>query len=244
VYGPELAPWVEKHHKRLEESNLLFMMQSGQRAGIIQFRGRAIHGGEAEKLFKELQEEIERDHKTKADFDARMLTAHLALARHGGMPEQQEMERRYRFHMVIQNMHKEIMQGMNDVHATLNFAGSRGELSPQEFADVKSWLNQAVAKLQVALEDAQKHTIPALKNMSDGQSLGGFLLPKQLILGLLDEGQSIDGLWVQRLLAQLGEVQDKLARLLFKSMGGILALQERIVAGFQQNATTISAPSP
>lgn len=39
---------------------------------------------------------------------------------------------------------------------------------------------------------------------------------------------TLDGGWIQEFLSQIGEVLEKMARALFKSLGGLLALQERI----------------
>ena len=65
------------------------------------------------------------------------------------------------------------------------------------------------------------------------------------------DAQTIDPSWIQQFLAQLGEVQDKLKRLLFKSLGGILAAQDQIVqqwkaswAGAAGAATGVAVGQP
>jgi hypothetical protein len=64
--------------------------------------------------------------------------------------------------------------------------------------------------------------------MTPGDKLGPFLLSEKLIEKLPADSTSLDGTYVNQLMNQMGEVIDKSARILFKSLGGLLALQERI----------------
>ena len=64
--------------------------------------------------------------------------------------------------------------------------------------------------------------------MTAGEPLGPFLLSEPLIKNLTAGTQTLDGNWINALMSQMGEVIDKLRRILFKSLGGILALQESL----------------
>jgi hypothetical protein len=86
------------------------------------------------------------------------------------------------------------------------------------------------------LKEADALRLPALKNMKASEPLGPFLLGQPLLEPL---GHSIDGAWIGRLLEQLGEVIDKTKRIHFRSLGGILTLQEQIA---EQWAAAHAAP--
>ncbi|AMV28675.1 hypothetical protein VT84_29995 [Gemmata sp. SH-PL17] len=78
--------------------------------------------------------------------------------------------------------------------------------------------------------------------MTAGAPLGPFLLAEPLMDNLSEFTSSLDGGWVQRLMSQKGEVIDKAARVLIKSLGGLLVLQERLTE--QWNAERALARPP
>jgi hypothetical protein len=96
-------------------------------------------------------------------------------------------------------------------------------------------LRQASQKVIDTLDESERFRIPALKNMTAGESLRDFLLQKSVVGVLAAAQDTIDPTWIPRFLAQTAEVQDKLRRLLFKSMGAILILQEQILQKHQNS---------
>ena len=54
------------------------------------------------------------------------------------------------------------------------------------------------------------------------------IISEKLVKSLHPDTQTLDGAWIGQLMNQMGEVIDKSARILFKSLGGILALQDRL----------------
>jgi hypothetical protein len=144
----------------------------------------------------------------------------------------EELVSRYRFHLGIQEMHRLVLQATQETHNTLAYAGGR-ELSQEEFAYVRDMLRQASQKVSDTLDESERFRIPALKNMTAGESLRDFLLQKSVVGVLAAAQDTIDPTWIPRFLAQTAEVQDKLRRLLFKSMGAILILQEQILQKHQ-----------
>ena len=56
----------------------------------------------------------------------------------------------------------------------------------------------------------------------------GDMMNQRLLPALSKSANSLDGKWIGQLLEQLGEVIDKAKRIHFKSLGGILALQEKL----------------
>lgn len=227
IYGPALKPWVEAHHQRLQDSDQLALLQAGQLASV-QLRGQTIPPQQAGRLLEELQKEIEKDQQTKADLDRRVFLAYHRLARELEPGVGADLLERYRFHISIQGFHRAVVQAVNEAQYALNYAGGRGELSPQEFADLRHCLQRSAQTLRDTLASADRLRIPTLRNMPTRTRLGPFLLNKEPMLVLGDEANSIPPVWINDLFVQTGEVLDKLRRLLFKSLGGILTLQEQI----------------
>ncbi len=122
------------------------------------------------------------------------------------------------------------------VGAVLNFLQSlkSSQLDTEAFREILAILRETHHVLRDALKSAEDMTIPALKNMTAGEPLRPFLLEKRLIEGLSKYDQSFNTRWIAKLLDQMNEVQKKVDRLHFKSLGGILALQERIATECQQ----------
>lgn len=103
----------------------------------------------------------------------------------------------------------------------------RQDLRIAIFGWVLSAIVWVVRKVLELLASSEELRFPKLRNMNEGEPLRAFLLQQPVVPSRPTEG-SIDGAWVQLLLDQLAEIDDKLARLYFKSMGGLLALQEEI----------------
>jgi hypothetical protein len=96
------------------------------------------------------------------------------------------------------------------------------------------------------LAEAEKLRLPAMKNMTAGQQLREFLMDQPPVRELTGREQSLDGKWIGKLLQQMGEVVEKLQRIHFKSLGGILGLQEKIAEQWKTRAATaepLLAPS-
>src|SRR5262249_55780581 len=240
VYGPELKTWVEANSKRLGEFDLLAGLKAGQftlRDGVLKFRDRDYRPSEAARLLEEVQKELDEDQRYKRVLDGRVFRLHWQLANHLGRSDELALAERYRTHLVLQRLHQQIVQAGQDTQAALNYASGRRELSPEDFAGLRDLLRQSVWKLFDVLKEAGKVRLPQLKNMPAGQRLGDFPRQKEAVPALDPQAQRIDPEWIRLYLAQLGEVQDKLKRLLFKSLGGILATQEQVARDWAAKST-------
>jgi hypothetical protein len=129
----------------------------------------------------------------------------------------------------LQTLHQQIVQGQGEAQAALSYAGSRRQLNPEEFGGVRELLQQASKKLYDTLQAAEPLRLPEMRNIPAGTSLRDFLLQKDIVEHLTSMTQTIEPGWITRFMGQIMEVQDKLKRILFKSLGGILAAQERMV---------------
>jgi len=92
--------------------------------------------------------------------------------------------------------------------------------------------------------------MPPLTNIEPGAPLGKLLLSRKLIRNLKPEEQSLSGEWINKFLAQMGEVLDRAQRMLFKSLGGLLAHEEalaerwRAATDGQERKDTMPSPVP
>ena len=75
---------------------------------------------------------------------------------------------------------------------------------------------------------SEELTLPAFKNLPAGQALRRFLLEKSLVDGLSKYERRITQRWITKMLNQFNEMKSKVDRIHFKSLAGILSLQERI----------------
>jgi hypothetical protein len=237
MFGPALQTWVKEHCLRLDEHDFLAGLQANTvqlKTSTLDFRGQAHTPAAVPALLEGVQKELKDDQAHTADIDGQVLRIHRQLAYRQDAKLGEELVSRYRFHLGIQEMHRLVLQATQETHNTLAYAGGR-ELSQEEFAYVRGMLRQASQKVIDTLDESERFRIPALKNMTAGESLRDFLLQKSVVGVLAAAQDTIDPTWIPRFLAQTAEVQDKLRRLLFKSMGAILILQEQILQKHQNS---------
>ncbi len=238
MFDPALQTWVKEHWQRLDEHDLLAGVQAGRlqlKANTVDFRGKSHPPAAIPKLLEQVQQELQDDQAYQADIDALVLRIHRQLAYEQDSGRGEELVARYRFHLGIQQLHRAVAQAAQEAHGALAFAGGR-KLSQEEFAYVRDTLRNAAQKVFDTLNESARYRMPALKNMRVGESLRDFLLEKAVVDDLGAAQESIDPTWIQRFLAQTAEIQDKLRRLLFKSMGAILLVQEQIRQQHQNGA--------
>jgi Zn-dependent protease with chaperone function len=238
MFGPEMQTWIKEHSQRLDEHDLLAGVKAGTlqlKTNTVDFRGQAHPPAAVSSLLEQVQAELKDDQAYAADIDAFVLRIHRQLAYALDEPLAKELVARYRFHLGVQELHRSVLQAIQEAHGALGYAGG-AELSPEGFAYVRDTLRTAARRIFDTLDESGRYRIPALKNMSEGDSLRDFLLQKAVVSQLGATQDSIDPIWIQRFLAQAAEIQDKLRRLHFKSMGALLQLQEQIRRRHQSSA--------
>jgi Zn-dependent protease with chaperone function len=240
LYGEELAAWMKEHNRRLEEYNLLQGLCQGRlklTGGDLDFRGRFYEPAEAERLLKKVDAELTEDDRWLATLDRKVFLIHYQTAPRAGEPAAaRELAERYRFHVAVQRLLRGLMRHEGAVGATVQFLSSRRQLEPEHFREALAVFREAHQALTDVLRDARDLALPPLKNMTPGESLRPFLLAKRLVYELRPDEYQLPGTWIQKFLDQLGEVLGKLRRVHFKSLGGILSLQERIACRFLASA--------
>jgi Zn-dependent protease with chaperone function len=232
LYGGGLETWMTEHASLEEEYGVLSGLRDGQRVvtgNTFKFRGRRYDLTEVDRLLKKVNRELDEDRQWLSELDRRVFLTHyqMGLGLDGKLAR--ELLTRYEFHLALQKIARNLAVQQSALESTLSFLSGRSRrLSEAEFGEVLNIFREAHVVLTDSLNTADRLLLPALKNMTAGEPLGYFLLDQKMVKGFWPKASSIDGKKVQKFLQQMGEVQDKVRRIHFKSLGGILALQERI----------------
>jgi Zn-dependent protease with chaperone function len=241
LYNDVLKDRMAVHRERQQECDLLARLANGAvelTGKDFQFRGARYKAKEASQWLTEVQKELDEDFVWMGALDRQVLLVHLDMARPLQQNERAELEDRYRFHLGLQQIHRELSAQNQQVQVTLGQLAGAREIPQEQFQAVIQTLQQAHDVLKEKLEAADDMRLPAMKNMQVGEPLGPFLLSQPLVHRPQQGQSSLDGAWIGQFLGQLGEVMDKARRIHFKSVGGILALQEKIVERWTALSTT------
>jgi Zn-dependent protease with chaperone function len=233
LYNVEVKHRAQLHNKRLEEYNLLLAVSRGwhkPKNGDLEFRGEIYDTQDAKRLLRKVDKELEQDHEWLKDLDRRVFQMYFQMALHLSQEVAEDLFRRYRFHLNLQSIWKDLKAQDAPVNAAVSFLQNlkSNRLESHHFQEALSIFRDAHHALREALHASEDLTIPALKNMPAGQPLRPFLLERRLVEGLSKYEQSLSPKWINKLLDQMRQVQKKVDRVHFKSLGGILALQERV----------------
>ena len=175
-----------------------------------------------------MREEIDGDFAWMHRLDREAFRVHYAMAAQLGEDERKELEDRYRFHLAAQDVHLTLTGWRGHAQNVLNGIAGQRQVAQAQFQEAVGALRGAREALRAQLEAADALRLPPLTNMKAGGRLGTFLLDKDVVRDLPEGTTSLDGAWIGGLFNQYGEVLDRLARVLFKSLGGVLAVQERV----------------
>lgn len=234
--GETLRDRMAAHRKRQEEANRLTGLSRGfvALAGKdFEHRGNRYGLADAKRLLTQVEEEISRDFDWMYLHDRTAFCVHYAMAWQLGAGRADELEARYRFHFGVQAIHQALAVWPNHVQATLAALGGARQVSPEQFQQALGVLRACRTVLNEQLGAADALKVPVLTNMTEGAALGPYLFSGALIKNLPAHATSMDGKWINDLMTQVTQVIDKSARILFKSLGAILILQDRIAAEWQ-----------
>jgi hypothetical protein len=233
LYNAEVKHRSQLYYKRIEELNFLTAVQNGwhkPKDGELEFRGEIYEPDDAKRLLKKVDKELEKDHKWLEEHDRQVFMTYFQMALHINQEVAEELYRRYDFHLELQNIWFELQKQNRPVQAAITFLNSQqsGQMQSHHFQELLNIFRDAHKTMRSMLKSSQELTLPALKNLPVGQPLRPFLLEKSLVDGLSKHEQRISERWIMRLLDQFNEMKAKVDRIHFKSLAGILALQEKI----------------
>jgi Zn-dependent protease with chaperone function len=231
LYSDDLKARMEAHQARQEDLRRVALLAHGAAeltGKDFHFRGVRYRAPDAGQLLEQVQKELDQDFDWMSGLDRQVFLVHHAMARQIGDAVRAELEERYRFHLALQAIHGLLTARQGDVNATLDHLAGRHELAEHEFQATLAILGGAHDALWDAIKAAGSLHLPALKNVTPGAPLSPMLLTSPLMPRVFAHDTSLDGKLIGRLLEQLGEVLDKAQRIHYKSLGGILALQEKL----------------
>jgi hypothetical protein len=229
---------------RREEYNLLAGLASGElelKGDDLEFRGRKYEAKEAKRLLKKVDKELEEDREYLKSLDRRAFLVYYQMAVQVDEKLARELANRYDFHVTCQDMLRKLGAEKEHLGGCLAFLEGKNELHQDEFRAALKAFRDAHKSLTKTLDIADELPLPELKNMKKGKPLGAFLLDKRLVYRLDRDETSLRGEWIAKFLGQLSEVHQKLHRIHFKSLGGILLLQDRIYQQWKEQLASLPA---
>jgi Zn-dependent protease with chaperone function len=200
----------------------------------FEFRGRQLASTEAARCLEVVREELDEDYRRLAGFDCEVFVLHAQLARQEGKEE--ELYQHYRFHCEVQRLHRALWQEKSQLDAVLGFLATHKAVHVQELGQVYHALCAVRGGLEAVLTSAAALPVPALKHLTAGKPLHGYLTTEPVISELESVEMALDSTWIGTLRRQLETVFDRLNRIQFKSLGGILALQEHLAEEWGRRA--------
>ncbi|MCI0685448.1 MAG: hypothetical protein L0Y71_25385 [Gemmataceae bacterium] len=247
LYGPWLKELLAKERRLNEECAALTRAVHERKP--LTLRGETHGPVAAGQLLDKLARELDRVHRRLGEQDRIVFQVHYAMAEVCGASGAftEEMLARYGFHAGVQRIFRRLRDTQQELAGMLDYLATRRQLEPKEFQEVIQSLQGTHHTLRAALDDAAKLRLPRLNNMVQGQPLNEFLLPEPLVSNLADNTQHLDGVWTQRLQHQLAVILDRVRRIHFKSLGGILAVHDQIAEtwrGARAAASTAAAAPP
>jgi hypothetical protein len=186
---------------------------------------------DAQRLLDQLNAELEQDRRWLAELDRDVLVTHFQMALHLSPELAGDLVARYCFHIELQKIWQELRNHDAPVTEATAFLQQRKthRLDNASFQKALPVFRAAHHVLRDVLRKAENLPIPPLTNMIAGQPLRKVLLESKLVNAVSKHDRTLSGKWIHTLGGQMREVQKKVDRVHFKSLGGILALQERIV---------------
>lgn len=249
LFNAEVKHRSQMYYKRIEEFHLLNAVQNGwtrPKNDELEFRGEVYEPDDAKRLLKKVDKELEKDNRWLEEQDKRVFMTYFQMALHINQAVAEELYKRYDFHLELQNIWYELQKQNPPIQAAINFLNSQesSQLQSHHFQELLEIFREAHKTMKKMLKTTEEMILPALKNLPAGLALRPFLLEKNLIDGLSKYEQSINNRWINKLLDQYHEMKAKVDRIHFKSLAGILALQERIGGECTKRWSKLPAAKP
>ena len=240
----EVKERMEAHKSRHEEAGKLAQLVHGGvqlRGRDFEHRGSRFQLAEARYLLKDVEAEIDRDYEWMHVLDRAVFHVHYAMAAQLGVGDLGALEERYRFHLALQALYSQLTVHNAHVQRILAEISGQRQVQQQQFQEVIASLRQAHTTLDEQLAVADEMILPALTNITAGARLGPYLLGDKLVKNIPSETTTLEGAWIQRFLSQMGEVIDRTQRMVFKSLGGLLAFEESLAERWHEKQSNAEA---
>jgi hypothetical protein len=198
--------------------------------GEFKFRGEYYPRRQLKDLLCLVDEQLGEDRQWLEMQDQKVFIVHYHMARHLGADLASELLKRYEFHLEVQKILRNLDEHFIPVRAVAEFwnncAGK--QVDQRVFISILESLRAAHQALALGLQMSEMLLLPKLKNVVPGEPLRRYLLDKNLVSGFSSFDMMIKGKQVGKLVQQFQHIHKRAVRIHFKSLGGILALQERV----------------
>jgi Zn-dependent protease with chaperone function len=193
----------------------------------------------AKRLLKDLEQKLDKADEWFDSLDRRAYLVFVQMAYRVHNDFYFDLVNRYRFHMAVQGIFKSAKYHEGRAFFHWNMVTGSDQIHPDDVVELMHVLREARSALKKILREARELDMPAMKNFEEGDRLADFLLDQDLISELPET--YVKGKWLDKLLRQLDQVRRKAARLHWKSLGGILRLQEEIAGKFLAKTQPVAA---
>lgn len=248
----ELKAKVEAYTAKQAEFQVLQGLLRGElkpKGKTFPFRDRDYMLKDVERLMQMVDNELEADLKQLHEIDRQVLLAHwsaalrLDEARQTGGRWTNELLERYRFHLSLQGLLEKMLGEQNRLNAVLGVLLNNEQLSPEDFREVCGALESIRQGAEKCQEEARSLRTPELTNVPGGSSLYSLIIDRdERPLPPIAE-QEVSGEWISRLANRCEAVLGRVRRVHFKSLGSLLAFQERLIAQCKPNAQPAAEPA-
>ncbi len=223
LYGEYLDAGLARIKNRQEEVVELVNIVQATSGKSFTYKDKKYKKEEAERIYKELHNELDKEWEWYADFDKKVLAIHLYMAKKKNMKkEEDELLERYEFQLKLQEFRQRVHSVQEAIGEFVQEVSER-DIMEDEVRELKGKLSQMRRTFLQVLDEAAVTEMPTFSNMEDMAELNVFLLPEKPV-----RIAEFSGDWLNEFGPQLDTVASRLVRLHFKSIGNILTLQERI----------------
>jgi Zn-dependent protease with chaperone function len=195
------------------------------------------------RKLEELKEKQDENWEWFKSFDRRVYLLHVQMASAADPEAKDELVERYRFQLEVQRLYQESRAAFNKADSYLGafFAAQRGEIQlPPDFnGELIQVFREQWKVLKTIIKAAKDISMPALKNFEEGENLAGFILEGKMVPE--PPLSHVKFAWIYKLMDQLQGVKNRCVRLHFKSLGGILKLQEQIATKWKAGREPVAA---
>ncbi len=232
---PDLKKKVETYRKLQEEHRLLGALKSGKlvlKERTFSFRNQDRTAADVIRLFDQVGKELDAEIESLNALDRRAYLAHRSLASRldgaAGGPRDSELLTRYRFHMSGQRVLLDVLGQHSRFRSVLQFISQKPVLEEQEFHSVRKALGEIRRTIDDRVEETKSIKCPELTNISAGATLHSLISDRDYRYLMPFAGDRIPNEWLEKLSTRVEGVLARSLRVYFKSLGGLLACQERL----------------
>jgi hypothetical protein len=196
---------------------------------VLEFSGRRYKPGDVDELLDLIDEQLKKDRRRLAEDDREVFVVHAQMSRQLGRAAAETLRQRYEFHRSLQRILCNLLDQQERLEQALDYLdGREGPLSGPVFRQLVSIFREVSKRLEESLVAADRLEVPPLWHVKAGTRLGPLLWMGPLVSGVRVSGGAMSGKKIVKLQGQLAAVIERARRLHFKSLGGILTLQEEI----------------